>query len=744
MSFTPFGNLQNPFYQCGENYYDVTSGIIQSDTVLTGVGWIVPFPKRPGWVVSMGAGLIVDGELLVTRSDFARYGLVATRHTPYVLELVVHAGPVELAQRFWLGARDSLRSLVTVDPALPDVQSVFLLRAFRPEGEVRLSAVIDGGAGSGRQLVKVERENDECYVTPPVLWSVPGQALITGPTLNSVREHIRRGVSSNPVRPMSCDSEVFAAVVLETGNTGGVETVLDLGKSPTMAGGGAVETSDGSTVYGRPALTLAEEFESQLPRLTGDFPLHVRNGFAYDFETTRLCTLPANGIFQGPWPTWMSSMPRTVLAEGSLDMNRLAYMDDRTAKDAVHTMFRDTPDDNVPCVFASGSYNMIAADGTTCGTSPAWCIPFFNIYDLYLRTGDDTWVAGLFPHMERLIDYWLNERTDDDGWLTYKCTWEAGEDNNPRIDPLATGDNVISGYVRPVELQASMAHAGYIMARFARALGNESKAARFDSLHAEYRNRTRQLWDPSTGRFRDWDKTKECFVEVAGREDYWGADFTRQSPLSLIALLFDTADERQKEAMEAEVRRFFRSPFTIWPSWATFVLEAASAIGMSLFAGEMTCAIADRLYAATDRRTIDEFERPLPGAAPEYWPGDWLTFGGNDAYAWGAQTASFVIRHLLGIRPTEDASLLALSLSPALPEGLRAHGSVFGVENFMHRGMRMGVAYESLGGEVLRCTLSLSKGHPLTVRDHAGVTLRLETSDRHVFAVRNGRTLRIT
>ena len=76
--------------------------------------------------------------------------------------------------------------------------------------------------------------------------------------------------------------------------------------------------------------------------------------------------------------SWMAAWPRVVLAEGVLDMLRLAYADPALAQRAVLSLFRDAPQPNVPCVFEGGEFNMVAADGSRCGTSPAWCLPFLQ------------------------------------------------------------------------------------------------------------------------------------------------------------------------------------------------------------------------------------------------------------------------------------------------------------------------------------------------------------------------------
>jgi hypothetical protein len=77
---------------------------------------------------------------------------------------------------------------------------------------------------------------------------------------------------------------------------------------------------------------------------------------------------------------------------------------------------------------------MVAADGSPCGTSPAWCLPFLNL-SLYLRTVDRDWLRGLLPYLAAYLDWWLSERVDPDGWVVYKRIWESGEDGNLRLDP---------------------------------------------------------------------------------------------------------------------------------------------------------------------------------------------------------------------------------------------------------------------------------------------------------------------
>ena len=75
-------------------------------------------------------------------------------------------------------------------------------------------------------------------------------------------------------------------------------------------------------------------FYATCPTLDGDWPAHWREGLHHDFETTRLLVQPPRGIFNDVWPSWMAAWPRVVMAEGTLDMLRLAYADPTLAQRA--------------------------------------------------------------------------------------------------------------------------------------------------------------------------------------------------------------------------------------------------------------------------------------------------------------------------------------------------------------------------------------------------------------------------
>jgi hypothetical protein len=458
------------------------------------------------------------------------------------------------------------------------------------------------------------------------------------------------------------------------------------------------------------ARLVAEDtaFYAACPVLVGDWPSYWREGLAHDFETTRLLVQPAGGIFTDVWPSWMAAWPRVVLAEGVLDMLRLAFAEPKLAQRAVLSLFRDAAQPNVPCVFEGGEFNMVAADGSRCGTSPAWCLPFVNLELLYLRTLERDWLERLYPYVSALLTWWLDRRTDAEGWLVYKCTWEAGEDGNPRLDPSGTGDADISTRVRPVELQATAAHAAGVLAFFADEIGRASDAARWREIASSFRQRTRALFDPATGRYRDWLVAEQRFQQPCPDRPYWGIDPCRESAQSLTPLLIGEPLD------EAEVWRHAGPPWSLWPSWTLSLVESAAAAGLWAGVGRLAFQTIDRVYRVTTRRDLHGLPRPLPGCSAEFWPLDWHTYDGNDAYGWGATTANLLIRHLFGFKESRRTDGWSADLTPALSQG--QPGQRFGMRRMNYRGLVFDLTYTvvadgleatlDLGGQSRRCSVS--------------------------------------
>jgi hypothetical protein len=409
-------------------------------------------------------------------------------------------------------------------------------------------------------------------------------------------------------------------------------------------------------------------------------------------------------------------------------------------------MFRDAPQPNVPCVFEGGEYNMVAADGSRCGTSPAWCLPFLNLELLYLRTLDRAWLAQVYAYAGAYLEWWLEHRTDADGWLVYKCTWESGEDGNPRLDPSGSGDADISGHVRPVELQATMAHAAGVMTFFAHELG--VSAERWQTIEADFRQRTRRLFDPEAGRYRD------SLVGPCPDQTYWGIDPCRYSAQSLTPLLIG------EPLPEDEVVRHCRPPWTLWPSWTWSLIESAAAGELFAVLGPLAFDTIDRVYRITTRRELGSLARPMPGTSPEFWPADWRTYAGSDAYGWGATTANLLIRHLFGFKESRSTDGWVAELAPALPSAFLEPGRRYGIRGLNYRGLAFDLWYavepdhppqnvileRSEGCVTLRVELDLGAAARSCTVTSAGelVYSTSQAVSRHQFAVDVGHPVSVT
>jgi hypothetical protein len=463
----------------------------------------------------------------------------------------------------------------------------------------------------------------------------------------------------------------------------------------------------------------------------------------YDLETTRACVFPPGGIFRHPWPSWMITWPRVVVAEGTLDAARLSYAAPEDALGLARTLFEEAPAANVPCVFQGGEPNMVAKDGSVCGTSPAWCLPFYNLWLLYCRTLDREWLEAIVPRLEAYLDYWLRERTDEAGWVVYKCTYEAGEDCTPRLDPAAEGDEVISRFVRPVELQATLAQSATILARFARELGQAERAARWDAVARDYAARTQQLWDPAAGRFRDWDKRANAFLAAPGTPSYWQTDPVRFSPLSLTPLVAGLATPEQRARLRDEIPYYDAAPWCLWPSWSYVVAEAATNAGWHEFAGRFAARIVDRVYRANDRRTLAAAARPTPGTAPEFWPLDLAEFNGSDGYGWGATTTSLWVRQVFGFLDG-DPSEPSFTLAPSLPEEFLRPGRRYGFAGLPYRGLRLALGYE-VTPDGLEAVVEVDQARVVGVRSESGQESEVSfVEGRARFLVRNGEAVRVS
>ncbi|MCC6628484.1 MAG: hypothetical protein IT340_13930, partial [Chloroflexi bacterium] len=722
------GYLANPAARA-TSWQDLHGGTLRTPNDLVGMGWHYPWDRRPTATVDLALRLTVGERVYTTRDDWAALGLHSPYHSVYRFVYAWSAADVAATARFLLADADTLIAVVALRNDAPFERRQRLEVLARAGREIGAPPV-EPLAGGWRLL---PGDPAASHALLPLPGDSPagapirdnGEALLPAPAGMTARA---AGLAWEIALAPGATVEVAVALRRESGPH---PTPLPLREG---GGEGALTLPDWQTAEAA-ALTADATFYAGAPRLGGDWPAHWRRGWVYDLETTRLCLRPAGGLFQDVWPAWMAHYPRVVVAEGTLDMLRLGYAAPALAQRAILTLFRDAPAANVPCVFEAGEPNMVAKDGSVCGTSPAWCLPFYNIEVLYRWTLDRAWLADLYPHLAAYLRWWLAHRVDDGGWVVYRCTWEAGEDNSPRLDPHQEGDHVITDYTRPVELQAMLAVSANVLRRLATELGDDGEAAHWQTVVADYTARTRTLWDDATGRFRDWDKRAGGFVQPAGQAVYWDADPARYSPLSLTPLLDGVATLEQARLLADELPAYDASPWCDWPSWTYAIVESAAAAGQHTVAARLAGRVVERVWRRVDRRDLHGYARPLPGVAPEYWPTDVLSYTGSDGYGWGATTLSLLLRQIIGLTESAVTDRWALCLTPGLPADLLLPGREYRLDNVTYRGRRFDLAYRVGPGGALTARLAFEAPVTLVVDDEppgAAATV-------HTFPVANGR-----
>ncbi len=427
-----------------------------------------------------------------------------------------------------------------------------------------------------------------------------------------------------------------------------IEVILARGKTADAARRHLEEARGAATAERARKQAADEAFWEQAPRLAGDWPAHWRRGLVYDLETLRMMVKQPLGTYGHIWDAMQIQAPRVVLAEAAMDALLLAYADPALAQELLLGTFLDAPLPNVPCSREDGTYNMVAADGTVCGTAPSWGFPFLVLEWLFALRPDQAWLEHIYPRLAEHLDWWLAERRALDGWLYYACSWESGQDDSPRFGEQPLGGGHPVRHIRPVDLHAAVAHAAGTLAHFAMALGRQVDHAKWTATAEEFAARTDQLWNRA--RYADYDTHTGRFTQVD--------DIMLLAPIAL----------RLPQAHPCSHAVETIDPDTLtWPMIAWTAVEAALAAGMPEKAADLAATICERAYGFWDARRAQP-GRTLPGIACEYWPLDGRC--GGEGYGWGAFTTHLLLHGLVGLAPAPDR----LRIRPNLPLAWRAAG----------------------------------------------------------------------
>jgi hypothetical protein len=426
-----------------------------------------------------------------------------------------------------------------------------------------------------------------------------------------------------------------------------------------------------------------EKFWEQAPQLSGDWPEHWKRGFVYDFETLRMVMRPPVGSIPHVWDGMQVQAPRTVLAEAAMDTLFLSYADPELAAEIILGHFESAPHPNLPCMREDGSYNMVADDGQICGTAPEWGYPLWCCQQLWLRSGNLSWLQRLYPAAAAYLRWWLDHRRDAEGWGIYECSWESGQDVSSRFGPQQTGGTIIQ-HVRPVDLQASMAQSAGIVARWATILAQEQSevasvidfsadAAEWDKIANEFTVKTRLMWQD--GWFRDYDSVaKEWSTQQ---------DAMHLAPVFCGAARWGHVEQLRPFLAQPPMHSSGWAPLS-WPPVVMTLTGAAAAAKMPSDAAELAYRFIDASYRSMDSRELDE-QGGLPGVTREYHrvvatdeQGEFrYASAGIEGYGWGTLNVDLLLRYIIGLREEEAGSI---TVAPMLPQALRHVGRTYRVE----------------------------------------------------------------
>lgn len=446
-------------------------------------------------------------------------------------------------------------------------------------------------------------------------------------------------------------------------------------------------------------------FCARMPRLGEGWPDAWRRGMVYHYQTLRMNVMNPHGIFTHRWDGMQTVFPRMVLGETCIDMLSLCYADPDTALEVLTTTFEDSPGVHVPCCREDGSVNMIGSDGSECATALMWGFPWQTIRTLLAFTGNTAWLKRLYPSLKKCVEWWKENRTDEEGWYHCNNSWESGQDGSKRFvsdSPDEACEYAMNAdHVRAVDLESTMAQTCLIMSEFADILGYTEDAESYRILFERDKERVQEMFFED--RFRDVNAlTGEPFMADA-----------HEDPMLTMPLATGLADPEQIRKMDWILDAFVqkaerKNPVSegtglYWPPLFETLTRSLAESGRVQDAAHVVSVISDMAYSRDDsreawpRRPVDgipeRFRRNIPGNARENLNGDIAT-SGTENYGWGCVGIALFGEYILGLRP-KDALGKEWEFQPVLPELLT--GEKFQVAQFPLLGDRADLTLERQG-----------------------------------------------
>lgn len=441
-SYTPYGYLDNPYHT-----WDLhPSGVVRSVPPV-GMGWY--FPAGPGGYFSykknsvyraiLRVGLRIGDTVLFEEDDFRAAGVKinSSYHSKNILRLDFAVANVSISASFFLVGENTLACHLSLQNGGGAAKDVYVFALERLELGESSWWGRDGISGA------FEEHDQHCLLRsfaagPVFVLKVdhPAETHLVA-TDAALQDWMAGKGTPTPAATTYFPDPLNAALGFRASVAPGAKWAgkLLLCRAENERFARRETRASAPRTEAVHAEKVAEDarFWAQAPRLEGDFPEHWKNSWVYDFETLRMMVRRPVGVYKHPWDAMQIQAPRNVLAETSIDMWTLGYADPDIAKTVLLGQFQDALEANVPCMREDGTMNMVSADGSECGTSVAWCYPFYCMESIFLRTGDQAWLGKLYPYIAAFLEWTLKHRTDSEGWVVAKCSWESGMDGSSRF-----------------------------------------------------------------------------------------------------------------------------------------------------------------------------------------------------------------------------------------------------------------------------------------------------------------------
>ncbi|OGU79632.1 MAG: hypothetical protein A2254_04050 [Ignavibacteria bacterium RIFOXYA2_FULL_35_9] len=726
--YTPHGYLDNPYHSMIFN----RSGILRSFPPMGFGFWRTDFKGSYGegprdhqnYLSLLQIGITIDGHSFTTTDDFSKAGveLYSAYHTKNIFSYDWNYDNINVSIKYFLLREHSLVCIIELqnsgkDDKIVRVNGTHIFKI----GDVKWW-------GSNGIASNYSVQNDAIISK---IWAY-GDIFVFGSDQNSVAH-------------TSTESEKQWKDWLKSSVVGCIESASLMGKGPMhsllsynisvpakssrslvlyLCRGKNEEWAKKEFINAKADVMTAfqnkinedNQFWSQAPMLSGDWPETWKHGWVYDFETLRMNVRQPLGIYKHPWDAMQVSSPRVVLGETCMDMMTLSYSDPELAKKVLYGTFADAIAPNVPCSREDGSVNMVSADGSECGTAPMWGYPFHVIQLIFALSGDTVWVDSLYPYLKSYIEWWLRYRTDSEGWLHCNNSWESGQDGSKRFIVAEHNEGAVADFVRTVDVEASMAEAMMVMEKFADILGKKHDQENWKILSEQRIKNTHAMFFDNW--FRDVDARNGKPILL---KEYYDV-------MMLTPLACKVATPDQIEQVKPMFHYFASNRRLEWPPGVFTFTEAAWNAGEREIASQVVVSTANRVYERTDMKTIlfsdSLFSYRIPGVANEFWPSDFVPAGGEN-YGWGATLPLYIIKNIIGFRESSHQRVKGFTLAPMLPKKYMQSGMSYTIRNLHYLNFTFDVTYTVQNENEFLVSLKYHASTPLSfsVLDERGKEL---------------------